>query len=183
MTFISRKELNLIKEYRLLWNQHAEWTRMVINALVLQSPNVHEEVERLLRNPIDFGKALEVFYGQCIAAQFANLLTEHLKIAAELTTATMAGDGAEVERITNLFFQNGNEIALFLGSINPYWSYMEWREMFFTHLRYVQDLIRTMVNKEYGENTRIYDLYELEILEMADTMSSGIIRQFFCKYC
>ena len=181
MAFKNDPIINIIKEYRLLWAQHSEWTQMVINGLVLQTPNTDAQVKRLLKNPFDLGKALEVFYGPEQGAQFATLLTEHLQIAAKLVTATASGDKSAVRQLTEEFFQNGNEIALFLGSgINPFWGYQEWKEMFFTHLSIVQELIRTMVAQEYEENNDVYDYYEAEIMEMADEMSNGIIRQFYC---
>ena len=183
MSCINKKELNLIKEYRLLWNQHSEWTRMAINAIVLELPNEDEEVARLLRNPLDFGEALEVYYGKRKSDQFADLLTEHLILAADMIKAMMAGNNSEAERIARLWYENGDEIASFLGSINPCWSYMKWKEMFFMHLLYVQDLATTMMNQHYEENIRIYDKLELEAMEMADYMSCGIIKQFPRKFC
>ena len=104
----------------------------------------------------------------------------HLQIAAKLVTVTASGDKTAAKQLTAEFFQNGNEIALFLESgINPFWCYQEWKNMFFTHLRIVQELIRTMVSQEYEENNDVYDHYEhyeAEIMEMADEMSNGIIR-------
>ena len=180
---INPKELNVILEYRLLWNQHAEWTRMAINAIIFQLPNQQEEVNRLLRNPIDFEKALSFFYGKRKAQHFSSLLTEHLVLAADMIQAMMAGDTQKVQEITCKWYQNGNEIAEFLGCINPYWSYTEWREMFLIHLGYVTDLATTLLGNCYKENIKIYDKFELEALEMADVMARGIIRQFPRKLC
>lgn len=59
MSCINNNQLGAILEFRLLWNQHAEWTRMAINSITLNLPNDEEEVNRLLRNPKDFGVALK----------------------------------------------------------------------------------------------------------------------------
>lgn len=178
-----REKLYLIKEYRLLWNQHAEWTRMAINAIIFELPNQQEEVNRLLRNPIDFGNALKVFYGAKKASRFTELLTEHLTLAAQLIGAMMAGDCVEAERINRLWYENGNEISMFLACINPYWSYAWWKKMFFMHLGYVEGLAATLLSQQYQRNIDIYDQLELEALEMADQMSGGIIRQFLRGPC
>ena len=50
MAFKNDPIINIIKEYRLLWAQHSEWTQMVINGLVLQTPNTDAQVKRLLKN-------------------------------------------------------------------------------------------------------------------------------------
>ncbi|NLK07902.1 MAG: acetylglutamate kinase [Firmicutes bacterium] len=175
---INPKELKLILEFRLLWNQHAEWTRMAINAIIFQLPNKQQEINRLLRNPVDFGKALEVYYGRKRAHQFTALLTEHLVLAADMIEAMMAGNTQKVQEIRCQWYQNGKEIAEFLGCTNPYWSYTEWKEMFFIHLRLVNDLAVTLLENRYEENIQVYDTLELEALEMADVMARGILREF-----
>lgn len=182
MNCINKYKLNLIVKIRLLWNQHAEWTRMAINAIVLRLPNEQEEVNRLLRNPIDFKKVLEIYYGKKNASRFTDLLTEHLMLAADLINAMIADNRKQAEKIARIWYKNGDEIALFLSDLNPYWSYKEWKDMFFTHLGYVLDLATTMINQQYEANIRIYDKLELEAMEMADVMSYGNIRQFSKKF-
>lgn len=183
MSCINRKKLQLIQEFQLLWNQHAEWTRMAINAIVLELPNEDEDVNRLLQNPVDFAIALEPYYGPEKSEEFEELLTEHLQLAAQMIKAMMAGNTVEAERIAVLWYENGNMIAGFLGDINPCWSYEKWKEMFFMHLHYVTDLAITMINEQFEENVETYDVFELEALEMGDYMSHGIIKQFPKKFC
>ncbi len=183
MQCITQSELEIIKEFRLLWNQHSEWTRMAINAIVLMLPNEELTVNRLLRNPTDFGKAFSAFYGEAVGNRFADLLTEHLVLAADLVKAIMAGNTEEAEAINTRWYANAEEIAVFLGRINPCWSEAEWREMMFTHLGLVADEALTLINKEYQRNIDIYDLIEAQAMEMADTMSEGIIDQFFRRQC
>ena len=176
MQCISKTELEIINRFRLLWGQHSEWTRMAINAIVFALPNEEVTVARLLRNPNDFAKTLRIFYGERVAARFSELLTEHLVIAAELVKAAMAGNS--VEALERRWYQNAEEIAMFLGKINPCWSVQEWRKMLFEHLRLVKDEAVTLINGEYQLNVDVYDILELQALEMADMMSEGIIKQF-----
>lgn len=179
MLCINRRRLKVIEQFRLLWNQHAAWTRFAINAIVLELPNEEEEeVNRLLRNPVDFGKALCRFYGEKKARHFTKLLTEHLTLAAAMIKAMMAGNNAEAARIKKEWYTNGDEIVRFLAAINPYWSYKQWRKMFFVHLGYVTDLATTLMNGKYTENVKIYDKFEIEALMMGDMMAYGIIKQF-----
>jgi hypothetical protein len=183
MECISNTELDIIKRFRLLWNQHSEWTRMAVNSIVFMLPNQEQTVNRLLRNPGDFGMTFRVFYGERIGNGFADLLTEHLVLAADLVKAVMAGNTAEAEAINTRWYANAGEIAVFLAGINPCWSEAEWREMMFTHLQLVADEALTLINKEYQRNIDIYDVIEAQAMEMADTMSEGIIDQFFRRKC
>ena len=183
MECITKTELEIILRFRLLWSQHSEWTRMAINAIVLKLPNEEETVNRLLRNPVDFGMTFRMFYGDRIGSRFSTLLTEHLVLAADLIKAMMAGNTAQAEAINERWYGNADEISVFLGRINPCWSEEEWREMFFTHLRFVADGAITMINQEYQKNIDLYDIFEAQIMDMADMMSQGIIDQFIRKRC
>jgi len=183
MECITQSELEVIKKFRLLWNQHSEWTRMAITAIVLMLPNEEQTVNRLLRNPTDFGLVFRTFYGEAIGKKFADLLTEHLVLAADLIKAIMAGNNEEAEQINKRWYENAAEIAVFLGCINPCWSEAEWKEMYFTHLQLVADEALTLINKEYQKNVDIYDVLEVQAMEMADKMSEGIIDQFLRRKC
>ncbi|MBU3175618.1 hypothetical protein KPL47_04485 [Clostridium estertheticum] len=68
-TGISKKEMDLRNVMRSLWEQHSAWTRMTLISIIKDLPDVDFVTNRLLRNPIDFGRALEVFYGYEIASQ------------------------------------------------------------------------------------------------------------------
>ncbi|MDR7870723.1 MAG: hypothetical protein RIN55_07700 [Tissierellaceae bacterium] len=183
MECITRNELDIIKEFRLLWNQHSEWTRMAIDAIVFNLPNEEQVVNRLLRNPKDFGMTFSRFYGSSIGNRFSDLLTEHLVLAADLIKAILAGNLEEANEINARWYRNAEEIAEFLGRINPCWSEEEWREMYFEHLQFVADEAMTLINGEYQRNIDVYDALEEQAMEMADTMSEGIIDQFIRQCC
>ncbi|WFA08434.1 acetylglutamate kinase [Tissierella sp. Yu-01] len=183
MKCISRTELEIINRLRLLWLQHSEWTRAAIIAIVLDLPNREVTVNRLLRNPRDFGMFFSIFYGERIGNEFSELLTEHLVLAAQLIEAILAGNTEEARLINERWYDNAREIARFLGRINPCWSEAEWRRMYFVHLEFVAEEATTLINGEYQRNVDVYDELELQALEMADMMSQGIIDQFIKKRC
>lgn len=178
MKCINRTQLEIINKFRSLWEQHIAWTRMAITSLVFDTPDQEQVIARLLRNPIDLANALKIFYRGNFPQKFSVLLTEHLQLAAELINAQKAGNFDEAEAIRNRWYKNSEEISLLLASVNPYWKYREWRRMFFSHLGLVEAQADTMLNTRYQESIDYYDLSEQEILEMADMMSFGIIRQF-----
>lgn len=183
MYCINRKELDLMNEMRMLWEQHSAWTRMAIISIVYKLPNEKEVVARLLRNPVDFGNTFRRYYGDFIGNTFRDLLTEHLVLAADLVKAVMAGDNEKAMDLEKRWYENANEIAIFLGAINPFWSVEEWRMMYFEHLRLVTLEATTAINGEHQENVDVYDMLEAQALEMADEMSRGIIMQFPNMFC
>ncbi|CAK7052555.1 hypothetical protein [Tissierella sp.] len=184
MECITRCQLNLMNEFHMLWEQHSAWTRMAITSIVFNLPDEKYTVNRLLRNPLDFGEALKPFYGDTIATNFAELLTKHLTLAADLVKAVIAGDNKKAEELEKNWYKNAEEIATLLGTINPFWSEEEWKRMLFEHLDFVKTEALDMINKDYEASIETYDKLEIQALEMADVMSNGIIKQFPCKfYC
>lgn len=169
---------DMVNYFRLLWEQHAEWTRMAVMGIAHDLPETDLILKRLLRNPVDFGNALSDFYGQEAADAFAKLLTEHLTIAAELVRAAKAGDNNAMTDADQRWHQNAEQMAELLGSINPYWSVEDWSAMLNEHLELLSANVAEMLGKKYAESINSYDDIEAQVLEMADMMAEGIAEQF-----
>lgn len=163
---------------RMLWEEHSIWTRSAINSIALGSPDEQLVTERLLRNPKDFEAALEPFYGAEAAKTFSDLLTDHLTIAAKIVKASKAGNQEEAAAAEKDWYANADQLAAFLGSINPYWSEEEWRNMLYEHLELVKAEAVDILTGDYASGISIFDEVEKQALNMADMMAYGIIRQF-----
>lgn len=169
----------LSNQMRLLWEQHVYWTRMAIMGMVFGLPDTEASVNRLLRNPKDFESALRQYYGEKTAAKFAELLTAHLTIAAELVKASKAGKSAAAADAEKRWYKNADQIAAFLGDINPYWSAHEWKEMLYKHLSMTKAEAVDILTQKYEDSIAVFGNIEQEALAMADMMTRGITKQFF----
>jgi hypothetical protein len=174
----TKAQVDLMNEMRMLWEQHDVWTRSAIMSIALDLPDIDFVLKRLLQNPKDFGQALKPFYGDKIASRFSDLLTGHLVIASELVKASKAGNTKAAAAAEKQWYANADEIAAFLGSINPYWSQAEWKMMLHTHLALVKAEAVAMLTKDFEAGIKVYDEIERQSLDMADVMSEGIIKQF-----
>ncbi len=175
---ISKAEQTLSNHMRLLWEQHVYWTRIVILGIVFGLPDTEASTNRLLRNPSDFEAALRPLYGGDAAAKFAELLTSHLAIAAELVKAAKAGDSAAAADAEKRWYANADQIAAFLGSINPYWSAQEWKRMLYNHLAMTKAEAVDILTQKYEDSVGMFDSIEQEALAMADMMTQGIVKQY-----
>ncbi|WP_254124824.1 acetylglutamate kinase [Neobacillus sp. 114] len=179
---VSEREDRLKSSMRMVWEQHVFWTRLVINSIAFNLPDLAANTARLLRNATDMGNLLKPFYGNKIAAQFANLIREHLVIAAELVTAAKAGNQKAVADARRRWYANGAEIAEFLSKINPFISRKEFQEMFFEHLALTEREAVLILQQNFKESIAVFDKIELEALEMADTITFAIVKQFPRKF-
>lgn len=178
----SKQEVQLITEMRELWHQHVAWTRMVILSIVENLADLDVVTQRILRNPFDFAMVLKDYYGAEAAEKFRDLLKEHLVIAAELVKAASIKDTKKAKELEEKWYQNADEIAGFMASIDPYWSEEDWKDMLYEHLSLTKSEAVDRINKNYASDVKIYDDIEDQAMKMADTMSEGIIRQFPKKF-
>jgi hypothetical protein len=169
---------DLTQYFHMLWEQHVMWTKLVMSGLIYDLPDLEFSTQRLLRNASDFANALRPFYGDEIAQTFENLFREHITIAAELIGAAVAGDTNQVDTIWQRWVDNANQLAEFLGSINPNWSTEDWNAMLMEHLELLGNNLSDMLEQNFQAAIDGFDNIELQALEMADMMAEGIVTQF-----
>ncbi len=170
----------IINTMRKLWSQHVYWTRFFIISTAEDLPDLKYVTDRLLENPGDFAKAMEMFYCREKADGFKKLLTEHLQIGGDLVNAAKDMDTAKADELREKWYANADDIAVFLASVNPYWCKRKWRDMMYGHLSMTEKEAGFRLKKEYPKDIEIFESIENEALEMGDYMASGIMRQFCC---
>lgn len=176
---ISASELALRNEMRKLWEDHVTWTRMVIVSVAADLPDRQAAVGRLLANQDDLGDAIKPYYGDAAGQRLAELLREHIVIAADVLTAAKAGDSDALNAALERWYDNGNEIAAFLNAANPRnWPLEEMRAMLREHLDLTTNEAVARLSGDWDADVRAYDRAHEQVLEMADMLSEGIVDQF-----
>jgi hypothetical protein len=164
---------------RKLWEDHITWTRLAIIGFAHDLPDLPATQARLLRNQTDIGNTIKPYYGRAAGNRLTALLREHILGAVALLQAAKAGDQGAIDQRTAEWYANGNEIADFLHEANPHnWPRKALRQMMKGHL---DQTLREAVHRlqgEYDADVRDYDEIHHHILEMADTLSAGIVKQF-----
>ncbi|MGE5597767.1 MAG: acetylglutamate kinase [Bacteroidota bacterium] len=149
--------LALHDRLRMLWEQHAAWTLMTIISIADGLADEELVTQRLLRNPADIAAVFRPLYGDEIAGRLNSLLTAHLVLAAQLVKEVKAGDNAAAAATERRWYANGDEIAAFLSSINPYWSREEMAAMWRRHLDLVKGQAVSRLNRDYAAQIAFYD--------------------------
>jgi hypothetical protein len=176
---ISQPELALRNDMRRLWEDHVTWTRLAIISLTTDAPDTEATVGRLLQNQTDIGDAIEPFYGEAAGDELTRLLREHILIAADLVAAARAGDQVALADAQARWTANADEIAGFLASANPrFWKLGELKAMLHEHLRLTTDEAVARLQGDWAADVAAYDQIHLQALEMADHLSTGIVKQF-----
>ena len=176
---ISVEELALRNEMRRLWEDHVTWTRLAIISLTTDAPDTEATVGRLLRNQTDIGDAVKPFYGEAAGQELTRLLRDHILIAADLISAARAGDEGALGDAQARWTANADEIAQFLASANPRsWAVDEVKAMLHEHLRLTTNEALARLEGDWAGDVAAYDAIHVHALAMADTLSTGIVKQF-----
>lgn len=166
-------------DMRKLWEDHITWTRLAIIDLAADAPDTGQTVDRLLQNQVDIGNAIKPFYGVDAGNQLTSLLTTHIVQAANIILDAKAGDTAGVNENVTAWYENANEIAAFLSAANPAnWPLSATQNLMKMHLDLTLKEATAQLTGDYGLSVSTYEEIHLEILEMADVLSGGLIAQF-----
>lgn len=163
---------------RLVWEQHAAWTRMTIISIAEGLADEALVTQRLLRNPADIASIFRPLYGDAVASRLEDLLTQHLVLAAQLVQQSKAGDSAAAAETERQWYANGEQIASFLAEINPFLSEDRLQPMWREHLDLVRAQAVARLNRDYASDIALYDQGEQLLLQMADELAVALARQF-----
>ena len=167
------------QQMRKLWEDHITWTRLFIVSDAANLPDLGPTAGRLFQNQVDLGNAFKPFYGDATGNQLASLLHDHIALAAQIIAAAKAGDSAGLAAASAAWYANANQIADFLNSINPSnWPDDVMRAMMKSHLDLTLQEAVDRLNGNFTADIADYERVHIEILGMADMLSSGIIAQF-----
>jgi hypothetical protein len=180
---VSARQLAFHDAMRKLWEDHVTWTRLAIVSFVSDLPDLQATEQRLLDNQVDIGDAIKPFYGKRAGNKLTALLKQHILEAVDLLAAAKAVDQAQVAKASAAWDANGRQIADFLHAANPRnWSKRDMRSMMQAHLDQTLKEAVDRLNGRYRAEVHDYDVVHAHILEMADMLSSGIIRQFAPRF-
>ena len=168
---------------RKLWEDHVTWTRLYIISAAAGLPDTNLTAQRLLDNQRDIGNAVADFYGKDAGDKLTSLLRDHILIAADLVTASKAGDQAKAASAKTRWYANASDISKFLHTANPKnWPEATLQGAMKTHLDQTLEEATHRLQGKYDEDIKDYDEIVKHILMMADVLSNGIIAQFPAKF-
>ncbi len=175
----SSKKVALQLAMRKLWEDHITWTRIFIISASGDLPDKDAATQRLLQNQVDIGNAIKPYYGEAAGNKLTALLKEHITTAAEVVAAAKASDQAKLADANKRWFANADQIADFLSSANPKnWPAAEMRSMMHDHLNLTTSEAVARLHGDWAGDIAAYDKVHEQILNMADGLTAGIVKQF-----
>ena len=179
----STKEAALHDAMRKLWEDHITWTRLFIVSALADLPDKSATTDRLLQNQVDIGNAIKPYYGDAAGEKLTALLKTHITTAAELVAAAKTNDSAKMADATKRWYANADEIAAFLSGANPKnWPAAEMKQMMHEHLDLTTAEAVAHLKGNWADDVAAYDKIHGQILQMADMLTAGIIKQYPARF-
>jgi hypothetical protein len=176
---LNAKQLAFHDGMRKLWEDHITWTRLAIVSFAAGLPDLQATENRLLANQTDIGNAVKPYYGKAAGRRLTALLRQHILGAVAVLQAAKAGDQAATTKAVDDWYANADDIADYLHAANPHqWSRADMRAMMKTHLDETLREAQDRLAGHFAADVSDYDAVHRHILEMADMLSDGIMRQF-----
>ena len=135
-------------------------------------------LSRLLKNQEDIGNVIKPYYGEEAGNKLTALLKEHILIAGKIVDATKKNKQDDLKKYNAQWYKNADDIAKFLSSANPNWTEQELKDLLYTHLQLLTEMIQARVKKDWDADIAAFDKGEDHIITLADALTEGIIRQF-----
>ena len=86
-------------------------------------------------------------------------------------TAAKAGNAAQAEEAEKKWYENADEIALFLSTANLNWPEQEMKEMTHDHLSLTKSEAVKRLTGDYASDVADFDNIVIQIIRMADMLS------------
>ncbi|WP_342577503.1 glycosyltransferase [Psychrobacillus sp. FSL K6-2843] len=178
----SQEACQLKGDLRKLWTEHVMWTRLYIVSALEGLDDQENVLARLLKNQEDIGNAFKTYYGEAAGNKLTALLKDHILIAGNVVDAAKRGNKADLEKYNKEWYKNADDIAEFLSKANPNWPKAELKEMLEMHLALITEDVTARLAKDWDASIVALDKGLNHIIQLADTLSNGVVKQFPNKF-
>ena len=171
---ITYSQMNLIFNLRISWRRLTTWIRAYILSRYVGIGSEEELFSSLYLEALNFSDMLQVIFGREISRENTTYLYKYTILLRELISAQLSGDTEAVQQNIDRLYQNVNENAAFLASINPYWNEAEWQDMLGTYLQYILEEANSFVLGDYKKDIEIFDRITALTNKMGDAFAQGL---------
>jgi hypothetical protein len=176
----SNKEVGLILSMRRLFTDCLNWQRVFAVETFTGAPDAIKAQARLMSNQDDIGNTFKQYFDAYSSDQISSVFKQFTQLQCDYAVAIRNSGDKGV--IVNKMQDKSDELAGVLSVANMNWM----RNDLSTMLRKYCDLITKEMDLQsngFGVvDAAVYDATFDESVEMADTFSSGIIKQFPAKF-
>lgn len=173
---LTYEQINEIYNIRTTWFNLVIWVRNLMQSKYRGIGDIDVVAARLKQVPDESITSMRQFFDNPILNDYELQLNAYIGLIDALTTAQMEGKTDEIQRITNLLYQNASDRAASLASLNPsYWNKNELQYMLINNLRNTIEESTTFLNQDYARNLDIFSTLLDQTENMSDYIAQGLV--------
>jgi hypothetical protein len=175
---ITYEQVDQIYRIRMVWFELIVWARSYMLSRYLGIGNTDEILARFRQVPLEYVSNLEKIFGKRPGEEeLLREMNEYINLISAMITAQKEGNQTEIDRLTRLLYQNANERAASVSSVNPYWDVAEWRARLYNHLRYTIDESSAILSGDHLKSLNTFSM----LMDLAEN-ASGYLTQGLVYY-
>jgi len=177
---LTYEQMNLIYDIRMFWFDLIDWVRALMLSKYNDVGNEDEVYARLQQVVAEYVNNLNEFFGETPGANELQVeLNAYVSLIDSLITAQKAGNTEEIDRITRQLYQNADERAASVSSINPFWDENEWRTRLYNNLRSTLEESTMFLTGDYARNLDIFSTLMDQAESSSDYFAQGLLNYLF----
>jgi len=177
---VTEEQMNQIYNIRMFWFDLIDWVRAFMLSKYRDVGDEDEVYARLQQVVDDYINNLNQFFGETPGANKSQLeLNAYIGLIDSLITAQKAGNTEEIDRITRQLYQNADDRAATVSSINPYWDENEWRTRLYNNLRSTLDESAMFLTEDYARNLDIFSSLMDQAESTSEYFTQGLLDYLF----
>lgn len=173
--FIPYGHMNLKNDFRLLMLQFTFLQKLYIFAVAADQGYSEAILNRWYEIPNQLKEKFQLVFG-LKSEKCVEFLSKHIMYMAELIQALKQDDRERVDFYMTGLYRNGDELADFLGSLNPFWSEIQWQTLLYSYINMSINKATAILSEDHERALDIFDRLIVHSLVMGDYMGDGVIQ-------
>lgn len=160
------------------WSEYANWSNQLIRATLDDAPSEAAIFNRLLTAQDAHGDWFKSFYGDDARNSIQNLLRTHSEHAHQVFAALGRDDKEAYQHAVTAWYENADQLATALHSLNPNWEADTMRKMLNTLLELLEKQASAHHAQNWDKEINLSDECAAHLQDFADQLAAGVINQF-----
>ncbi|HZK01685.1 MAG TPA: hypothetical protein VFC96_02360 [Anaerovoracaceae bacterium] len=171
---ITYSQMNLMFNARYYYRRLTTWTRAYLMSRYFNIGTTEALFERLYLETLEIGRMLYLVFGRRISEEYSQLLSQYAIIFHQLIDAQLEGNIEAVNENVKRLYQNVEDRAIFISSINPYWSAEAYQELFNSYIKNMIESANAILEQDSVRDIELYDMLNEHTDRMGDVFAEGI---------
>lgn len=133
---ITYSQMNMIFNARLFWRRYTTWIRVYLISRYLGLGTEEEAFDRMYFETSGIGNFLQIIFDLQSSNDIAQQLSQITISLRDLITAQFQGNTEAMKQNVDRLYQNAEDFAVLLSTINPYINEAEWKNMMNLYIQY-----------------------------------------------